>query len=57
MTQNPSLPPPILTILGELFTIMVSFMDTESQLALACTCKTVYNYHKQQCKEQIVPIS
>ena len=42
----------ILTIPEELFTIMASFMDTESQLAFAHTCKTVYAYHKQQCKEE-----
>ena len=27
-------------------------MDTESQLALAHTCTTLYEYHKNQCKEQ-----
>ena len=42
----------ILTIPEELFTIMASFMDTESQLAFAHTCKTIYAYHKQQCKEE-----
>ena len=31
---------------------MASFMDTESQWALAHTCKTIYGYHKQQCNEE-----
>jgi hypothetical protein len=29
-------------------------MDSESQLALAHTCKKVYNYHKEQCREETV---
>ena len=49
---KPSLPPPILTIPEELFIPITSFMDTESQLALAHTCTTLYEYHKNQCKEQ-----
>ena len=51
-SQTSSLPPPILTIPEELFIIITSFMDTESQLALAHTCTTLYEYHKKQCKEQ-----
>ena len=40
----------ILTIPEELFTMIASFMNTESQLALAYTCKTIYDYYKQQHK-------
>jgi hypothetical protein len=32
--------------------IIVSFLDTESQMALTHTCKVLYNYHKRQCKER-----
>ena len=64
MAKNPSLPPPtltieqpslspsILTIPEELFIPITSFMDTESQFVLAHTCTTLYEYHKNQCKEQ-----
>ena len=50
--KTSSLPPPILTIPEELFIPITSFMDTESQFALAHTCTMLYKYHKQQCKEQ-----
>jgi hypothetical protein len=43
-----------LTTLKELFTLIALFMDTESQLALAHTCKKVYTCHKEQCKEEII---
>ena len=42
----------ILTIPEELFTTIASFMDTESQVAFAHTCETVYAYHKKQCKKK-----
>jgi len=32
--------------------MMASFMNTESQLAFAHTCKTIYAYHKQKFKEE-----
>jgi hypothetical protein len=41
----------ILTFPKELFTMIASFMNVKSQLALAHTCETIYNYHKEQCKE------
>ena len=50
--QQTSPRPPILTIPEYLFAIMASYMDAESQFALAHTCKTLYEYHKNQCKEQ-----
>jgi hypothetical protein len=43
----------ILTILEELFVLIASFMDIESQFEFAHTCKIVYAYHEQQYKEQI----
>jgi hypothetical protein len=36
----------------ELLMIIASFLDTESQMALACTGKKLYGYYKKQCKEQ-----
>jgi hypothetical protein len=44
----------ILTLPEDMFALIVSFMDSESQLALAYTCKIVYTYHKKQCKKEIV---
>jgi hypothetical protein len=42
----------ILAFPGELFTLIASFIDAESQIALAHTCKTIYDYHKGQCREE-----
>jgi hypothetical protein len=47
--QSPLL---VSTIPRELFTIIASFIDTESQLALAHTCKKIYNYHKEKYREE-----
>ena len=47
-----SVPPPILTIPEELFIPIMSFVDPKSHLAFACTCKTLYNYYKQNYTEQ-----
>jgi hypothetical protein len=44
----------ILLFPKELFTKIASFMLSKSQLALAHTCKKIYNYHKEQCKEEEV---
>lgn len=30
--------------------IIVSFLDTKSQLSLVCTCKGLYSYHNQNEK-------
>ena len=42
----------ILMIPKELFNRIASFMDTESQLTLAYTCKMLYAHHKHQCREE-----
>jgi Leucine-rich repeat (LRR) protein len=42
----------ISTIPKELFALIASSVDTESQLKFARTSKIVYTYHKQQYKEQ-----
>ena len=36
----------------QLFTTIALSLDTESQFSFAHTCKTVYDYHKKQYKEQ-----
>jgi hypothetical protein len=51
-TQQLSHCPPILTIPAEWFITIASFMDVKSQFTLAHTCKTLYEYHKNQCIEQ-----
>jgi hypothetical protein len=60
MGQQPSIPitslqnPLILTFSEELFTLIALFMDTESQLALAHTCRIAYAYHEKQYREETV---
>jgi hypothetical protein len=51
---NQQIPPLILTIHKDLFAIIALFMDIESQLALAHTCKEVYAYHKEKCRVKIL---
>jgi hypothetical protein len=43
----------ILTLPEELFNMIVSFIDSESQLALAHTCRIVYNYHRNKCRKVV----
>jgi hypothetical protein len=38
------------TIPQDLFTVIASFMNHSSQLALACTCTKIYNYYMEKCK-------
>jgi hypothetical protein len=59
MSQKPSKPiisqqlsPRILAFSKELFARIALFMDTESQLEFAHTCKTIYNYHKEEYREE-----
>jgi hypothetical protein len=54
LINNQPISPLILTIPKELLTMIASFMNTKSQLALAHTCKTMYCYHKEKCKEEII---
>jgi hypothetical protein len=42
--------PLILAIPEELFTGIALYMDAKSQFALAHTCRTLYKYHRNQCK-------
>jgi hypothetical protein len=46
----------ISTIPRELLTMIASFLDTNSQLGFAHTCKTIYIHHKQRYKEETVTV-
>jgi hypothetical protein len=42
----------ILVFPKELFIRIALFMNTEPQLTLAHICRTIYGYHKEQCREE-----
>jgi hypothetical protein len=61
MGQQPSIPITnqqsslhILSLHEELLAMIASFLDSESQLTLAHTCKIVHTYHKGKFKKEIV---
>jgi hypothetical protein len=47
---------PILTIPKELFLLLMSFISTKAHLALALTCKDLYDYYKQSYSEQMFTV-